>query len=314
MVERIVSSSGGHARFSVASNPEFLREGSAIGDFLHPDRIVIGSEDERAIRVLRQLYAPLGAPILVVDVHTAEMIKYAANAFLATKISFINEIANLCGAVNADIDGVVAGIGADARIGRTYLEPGLGFGGSCLPKDVAALAHVARRRAIEPTMLEATLGVNRRQIGAAMHLIEEAIGDLCDRHVAVAGLAFKGGTDDLRESPALVLVEALLTAGCSVSVHDAHALKGAQAVLRDRVTYCRSVYEACKGASALVIANDNRSYAQLEWVRIARALEGRSVVDLRNRLDPAAVTGAGLHYAGIGRRRTHRVSQKEKTT
>jgi UDPglucose 6-dehydrogenase len=163
-------------------------------------------------------------------------------------------------------------------------------------------------------MLEATLGVNRRQIGAAMRVVEQAVGDLCDRRVAVAGLAFKGGTDDLRESPALVLVEALLTAGCSVSVHDVHALRRAQAVLRDRVTYSRSVYEACSGAQALVIANDDRAYAQLEWVRIARALATPNVVDLRNRLDPAAVTRAGLHYAGIGRRRNHRVSQKEKTT
>jgi UDPglucose 6-dehydrogenase len=312
MVERIVNgNAGANARFSVASNPEFLREGSAIGDFLHPDRVVIGSEDEHAIAVLRELYAPLGAPILVVDVHTAEMIKYAANAFLATKISFINEIANLCGAVQADIDGVVAGIGADARIGRTYLEPGLGFGGSCLPKDVAALAHVARRHAIEPTMLEATLGVNRRQIGAAMQLIEEVAGDVCDRRVAVAGLAFKGGTDDLRESPALVLVEALLTAGCSVAVHDAHALRRAQNVLRERVTYCRSVYDACAGACALVIANDDRAYAKLEWPRIARQLGEPNVVDLRNRLDPAAVRRSGLRYAGIGRR-ARRVSEKEK--
>jgi UDPglucose 6-dehydrogenase len=314
MVERIVNANAASGnRFSVASNPEFLREGSAIGDFLHPDRVVIGAEDEHAVTVLRRLYEPLGAAIIVVDVHTAEMIKYAANAFLAMKISFINEIANLCGAVNADIDGVVAGIGADARIGRTYLEPGLGFGGSCLPKDVAALAHVARRHAIEPTMLEATLGVNRRQIGAAMRLIETAVGDLCERRIVVAGVAFKGGTDDLRESPALVLVEALLTAGCSVAVHDAHALARARSVLRERVAYYASVYEACAGSAALVIANDNRAYARLDWTRISRALAAPNVIDLRNRLDPAVLARAGLQYAGIGRRRTRRVSQKEKT-
>ncbi|HET6896061.1 MAG TPA: UDP-glucose/GDP-mannose dehydrogenase family protein [Candidatus Baltobacteraceae bacterium] len=314
MVERIVNANAASGnRFSVASNPEFLREGSAIGDFLHPDRVVIGAEDEHAVTVLRRLYEPLGAAIIVVDVHTAEMIKYAANAFLAMKISFINEIANLCGAVNADIDGVVAGIGADARIGRTYLEPGLGFGGSCLPKDVSALAHVARRHAIEPTMLEATLGVNRRQIGAAMRLIETALGDLCERRIVVAGVAFKGGTDDLRESPALVLVEALLTAGCSVAVHDAHALARARSVLRERVAYYASVYEACAGSAALVIANDNRAYARLDWTRISRALAAPNVIDLRNRLDPAVLARAGLQYAGVGRRRTRRVSQKEKT-
>lgn len=315
MVERIVNaSSAGDVRFSVASNPEFLREGSAIADFLHPDRIVIGSQDEHAVAVLRRIYAPLGAPVHVVDVHTAEMIKYAANAFLATKISFINEIANLCGAVHADIDGVVAGIGADTRIGRTYLDPGIGFGGSCLPKDVAALAHVARRHAIEPTMLEAALSVNRRQVGAAMQIIEEAVGDVCDRRVAVAGLAFKGGTDDLRESPALVLVEALLTAGCGVAVHDAHAMRRVRGMFRERVTYCSSVYEACAGAAALVIANDERSYARLDWPRIARQLDAPNVIDLRNRLDRATVTRAGLQYCGIGRSRDRRFSEKEKTT
>lgn len=312
LVERIVNASAvTGVRFCVASNPEFLREGTAITDFLHPDRIVIGSDDRRAIEVLRNLYKPLGAPILVVDVHTAEMIKYAANAFLATKISFINEIANLCGAVHADIDGVVAGIGADARIGPTYLEPGLGFGGSCLPKDVAALAHVARRHAIEPTMLEATLGVNRRQITTALHLIEQVVGDLCDAPLALAGLAFKGGTDDIRESPAVVLAEALLTAGCTIAVHDAHALRRVRAVLHQRLRYCASVYDACAGARALIIANDDRSYAKLDWVRIARELDSPHVIDLRNRLDPAAVRDAGLRYTGIGRRRASRIPQKE---
>ena len=302
LVERIVrANSDPSLRISVASNPEFLREGSAVGDFMHPDRVVIGSSDNEAIEILRKVYEPLGAPLHVVDVHTAEMIKYAANAFLATKISFINEIANLCAVVDADIDGVIAGIGADARIGRTYLEPGLGFGGSCLPKDVAALANVARAHAIEPTMLDATLNVNRRQVAAAIRSLEECVGDLCDRTIAVAGLAFKGGTDDIRESPALTLVEALLTRGANVRVHDTHALRPARSRLRDRVTYCEDVYEACTGASVLAIANDERAYAQLKWARIARVLDGNTVMDLRNRVDPAAVRRAGLTYRGIGR-------------
>lgn len=303
-VERIVKT---HAppnrRFSVASNPEFLREGSAIGDFMHPDRIVIGSSDEDAVAVLKEIYAPLGAPMQVVDVHTAEMIKYTANAFLAAKISFINEIANLCSAVDADIDGVVAGIGADARIGRSYLEPGLGFGGSCLPKDVAALAHVARTHAIEPTMLEATLSVNRRQVTQALRIIEEAVGDVCDRQIGVAGLAFKGGTDDIRESPALVLVQALITRGARVAVHDAHAEQRARSFLRERVAYAPSVYEICEGAQALVVANDDRAYGRLDWSRVARSLQGNVVIDLRNRLDRNAVRRAGLTYAGVGRAR-----------
>lgn len=305
LVERIVRANGDPScRFSVASNPEFLREGNAVGDFLHPDRVVVGSSDPEAIAVLQEIYAPLGAPVHVVDVHTAEMIKYAANAFLATKISFINEIANLCAAVDADIDDVVTGIGADARIGRSYLEPGLGFGGSCLPKDVAALATVARQHAIEPTMLEATLNVNRRQVANAIRLIEDAIGDVCDRSIAVAGLAFKGGTDDVRESPALLLVEALLTRGAGVSVHDAFAQRRARARLRERVCYCATPYDACAGADALVVASDDRTYPQLDWERVARALAGRHVIDLRNRLDPKAVRAAGLQYRGVGRTRT----------
>ena len=304
LVERIVKAQAPpQRRFSVASNPEFLREGCAIGDFMHPDRIVIGSSDADAICVLEEIYRPLGAPIHVVDVHTAEMIKYTANAFLATKISFINEIANLCSAVDADIDGVVAGIGSDARIGRSYLEPGLGFGGSCLPKDVAALAHVARAHAIEPTMLEATLNVNRRQVSQAMRLIEESLGDVCDRQIGVAGLAFKGGTDDIRESPALVLVQALLTRGARVAVHDAYAEGRARGILRERVAYAPSVYEICEGAHALVVANDDRAYGQLDWERVARCLHGNAVIDLRNRLDRNAVRRAGLTYAGVGRAR-----------
>jgi len=304
LVERIIKGNGNAADFRVASNPEFLREGSAIGDFMHPDRIVIGASDPHAVAMLRELYAPLGAPVHVVDIHTAEMIKYAANAFLATKISFINEIANLCAAVDADIDGVVAGIGADARIGRTYLEPGLGFGGSCLPKDVAALAMVARAHAIEPTMLEATLSVNRRQVTHAIRLIEDLLGgDVCEKEIAVAGLAFKAGTDDIRESPAMVLVEALITRGASVTAYDPIAQRHARRVLRDRVRFATSVYDACASAHALVIASDDRLFAQLDWPRIARTLAAGNVVDLRNRLDPAVVRQAGLTYAGVGRNR-----------
>lgn len=314
LVERLVNARRTPGtQFSVASNPEFLREGSAVTDFLHPDRVVIGSQDERAIRVLREMYAPLGAPIHVVDVHTAEMIKYAANAFLATKVSFVNEIANVCRAVDADVDGVVEGIGSDARIGRAYLQPGLGFGGSCLPKDVAALAHVARKHAIEPTMLEAALSVNRRQITHAVRLIEASLGDLVDAPVAVAGLAFKGGTDDIRESPAIVLTQALLTAGCSVAVHDAFAIPRVRRMLGDRVRYTSSVYELCSGARALVVANDDRAYTKIDWRRVAQQLKEPHVIDLRNRLNPAAVRRAGLHYSGVGRR-SPRILQEETTS
>ncbi len=304
LVERIIRANANPMyHCAVASNPEFLREGSAIGDFLHPDRVVIGSSDSEAIALLRDIYTPLGAPIHVVDVHTAEMIKYTANAFLATKISFINEIANLCASVNADVDEVIAGIGADARIGRAYLEPGLGFGGSCLPKDVAALAHVARNHAIEPTMLEATLNVNRRQVAEGVRMIEDALGELYDRELGVAGLAFKGGTDDVRESPALLLVEALLTHGAILRVHDPYAMHAAKARLRDRVQYCNSPYELCAGATALIVANDDRLYTQLDWRRVAASLNGKHVIDLRNRLDPEKIQKAGMQYTAFGRTR-----------
>ncbi len=305
LVERILSEHGNPAyRFSVASNPEFLREGSAIADFLHPDRIVIGSANTRAIAVLQEVYAPLGASMHVVDVRTAEMIKYAANTFLATKISFANEIANVCRAVGADVDRVMAGIGADPRIGDQYLEPGLGFGGSCLPKDVAALVSVARHHAIEPTMLEATLAVNRRQIATAVRLIEGMLGDVCDRPLALCGLAFKGGTDDVRDSPAVVLAQAMLTRGAQLAVYDSHALRGAHMLLRERVRYADSVYDACEGAAALIVGNDDPGFEHIDWSRVRTALDGDVTIDLRNRISPSEVRRAGLRYAGLGRARS----------
>lgn len=308
LVERLVNApDSGRRCLAVVSNPEFLREGSAVADFMHPDRIVIGSRDRQAVAVLRKLYEPLGAPILVVDPRTAEMIKYAANAFLATKISFINEIANLCGAVDADVDGVIAGIGADARIGPAYLQPGLGFGGSCLPKDVAALAEVARAHDIEPTILDATMSVNRRQILRAVRFIEDRLGDLCGRPLAVAGAAFKGGTDDLRASPALVLIDALLARGAVITLHDSYAGMRARRELRERVKCAATPYEACTGASALIVANDDRAYAKLDWRRVAQELAGQDVVDLRNRVDRRAVRRAGLRYGAIGRPEQTRV-------
>jgi UDPglucose 6-dehydrogenase len=300
MVERTIRAVTHNTRFCVASNPEFLREGSAIGDFLHPDRVVIGASDEQAITTLQHLYEPLGAPVLVVDVRTAEMIKYTANAFLAMKISFINEIANLCGAVEANIDEVIAGIGADARIGRAYLQPGLGFGGSCLPKDVAALASVARAHAIEPTMLEATLSVNRRQVAAALAMVEDALGDLCEQPIALAGLSYKGGTDDVRESPGIVLAQALVTRGARVLVFDPVAEQRARPLLRDKVEFYTDLYEMCSQARALVVANDDRRFTNLDWPALA-STGCRHVFDFRNRLDPAQVTAAGLLYSGIGR-------------
>jgi UDPglucose 6-dehydrogenase len=301
LVERVIHDRNPSLRFRIASNPEFLREGSAIGDFLHPDRIVIGVKDEAAERLLRSIYEPLGAPIVVVDLHTAEMIKYAANAFLATKVSFINEIANLCAVVGADIDGVVTGMGYDARIGASYLRPGLGFGGSCLPKDVNALMHVARTHSMEPTLLEAVLNVNRRQIVVALQMIERLTGDLDQRSVAVLGVAFKAGTDDIRDSPSLTLIEALLTRGAQVRLYDAHAGRKARARFDGRVEVVDTPYDAARGAAALVIANDEPLHGRLDWKRIGGCLAAPNVVDLRNRAARRDVEAAGLRYTGVGR-------------
>ncbi|MBV9271199.1 MAG: UDP-glucose/GDP-mannose dehydrogenase family protein, partial [Candidatus Eremiobacteraeota bacterium] len=272
LVERVVRERNPELHFSIASNPEFLREGRAVADFLHPDRVVLGVRDAQTQETLRALYEPLGAPVVVVDLRTAEMIKYAANAFLATKISFINEIANLCAAVDAAVDGVIEGIGYDARIGPSYLQPGLGFGGSCLPKDVTALIHVGRTHGMEPTLLDAVMNVNKRQIVVALQLVERLTGELYGKTIGVFGVAFKGGTDDLRDSPSITLVEALVTRGATVRIFDAHANAQAERRFENGTVFCTSPYEAAAGCDGVVVANDDAYYAQLDWRRIGTSL------------------------------------------
>jgi UDPglucose 6-dehydrogenase len=299
LVARLFSKLG-RTGFSVASNPEFLREGSAVDDFMHPDRIVIGTSDERARRELQALYALLDAPVFCVDVRTAEMIKYAANSFLATKISFVNELANLCDAVGADIDDVVRGIAADPRIGAAFLTPGLGFGGSCLPKDVSALSYVARAHGIEALLLDAVLSVNRRQVCRAVFTLEAELGDLDGRSVALLGAAFKGGTDDVRESPAVSLAKLLAGKGARVTVSDPAALENASREL-PAVARNASPVAACEGADAVVVATDWPAFRTLEWSAVAARMRGTFVLDCRNALDPQSVRAAGLDYRGLGR-------------
>jgi UDPglucose 6-dehydrogenase len=290
-------------RAVVASNPEFLREGSAVDDFFHPDRIVIGCDDEEAEAFLRDLYAPLGAPFIVTDMRTAEMIKYAANAFLAMKVSFANEIAAICSGIGADVRGVLAGAGADARIGTAHFGAGLGFGGSCLPKDLRALAQMAAAAGIEPALLAATLAVNHRQIARISARIGELTGGLAGRRIGVLGLAFKAGTDDVRESPAIALVEALLAAGAEVRVHDPAAMDNARAVLRSRVAYAAEddVFGVAGDADALVLATDWRDYADPDLAQLRAAMRYPLVVDARNFYEPARIARAGIRYEGIGR-------------
>jgi UDPglucose 6-dehydrogenase len=287
----------------VTSNPEFLREGSAVADFFHPDRIVIGCDDPQAEALLRELYAPLDAPVLVTDLHTAEMIKYTANAFLATKISFANEIAAICERVGADVKAVVAGAGADKRIGSAFLGPGLGFGGSCLPKDVNALRRIAEDAAVEPLLLDAVLGVNARQIERLTARAAYLLGGLARKRIGMLGLAFKPQTDDVRESPAIALVEALLAAGAAVRVHDPAAAENARARLGERVEYAPpgDHHAVADGADALVLATEWNEYRELDLARLRATMRRRIVLDARNLYDPAAFARAGFHYAGVGR-------------
>jgi UDPglucose 6-dehydrogenase len=290
-------------RAVVVSNPEFLREGSAVNDFFHPDRIVIGCDDGDAEAFLRELYAPLAAPVIVTDMRTAEMIKYAANAFLATKISFANEMAAICAGVGADVTAVLAGAGADARIGTAYFGAGLGFGGSCLPKDVRALRQIAAAAAVEPALLDATLDVNRRQVERVCARIGALLDGLPGRRVGVLGLAFKAGTDDVRDSPAIALVEALLAAGAEVAVHDPVAMEHARTVLGSRVAYAPpgDGFSVATGADALVLATDWEGYRDPDLAALRALMRAPLLVDARNFYDPQRIARAGFRYEGIGR-------------
>jgi UDPglucose 6-dehydrogenase len=287
----------------IVSNPEFLREGTAVFDFFQPDRIVLGCNDRHAEALLRDLYAPLDAPIMVTDIHTAEMIKYTANAFLAMKVSFANELAAICERVGADVKTVLAGAGADKRIGTSYFAAGLGFGGSCLPKDVRALKHIAEESAVEPALLDAVLDVNSRQIDRICARIAYVLGGLAGRRIGILGLAFKANTDDVRESPAIALVERLLAAGASICVHDPVAMTNARARLCDRVAYAavETWHDVAAGADALVLATDWNAYRDLDLARLRTAMRRRVLVDARNFYEPQRIASAGFHYDGVGR-------------
>jgi UDPglucose 6-dehydrogenase len=286
---------------TVVSNPEFLREGSAVADFMHPDRIVIGVDHPGAEELLRDLYAPFGAPIIVTDPRTAEMIKLTSNAFLAAKISFINEIARICDAVGADVRDVVAGAGADKRIGASCMQPGLGFGGSCLPKDLLALQKIAAKTGVGAHLLDAVMEVNTAQVALVTTRLKKLIGDLPGRIIGVLGLAFKAGTDDVRESPALVLVRALVQDGAKVQAHDPAAARNAAHALPSGVRFVDAPYDVAEGADALVIATAWSEYTELDLSRLRRRMRGDVLFDTRDLYDPRKACEAGFTYAGIGR-------------
>jgi UDPglucose 6-dehydrogenase len=291
--------------FAVASNPEFLKEGAAIDDFMKPDRVVLGADDPRAEELLRELYSPYvrsGSPILFMDIPSAEVTKYAANAMLATRISFMNQIAELCELVGADVFAVRKGIGSDSRIGNAFLFPGPGYGGSCFPKDVKALVHTARSVGMSPALFDAVEAVNVRQKQVMFEKLCRLLGEVRGRTIAVWGLAFKAGTDDMRESPAVALIDALLAAGAAVRAHDPEAMDVARGIWGERVTFADDPYDALAGADALAVVTEWLLYRNPDFERIKTTLRSPVVVDGRNLYEPARMARLGFRYAGIGRK------------
>ena len=292
--------------YDVVSNPEFLREGVAVEDFMKPDRVVIGTHSERAKKLMNELYAPFvrsGNPLIFMDIRSAELTKYAANSFLATKITFMNEIAQLCERLGADVDMVRLGIGSDARIGKRFLFPGIGYGGSCFPKDVQALVKGAHEVDYEFKILKAVMEVNERQ---KLHLLAKIKqyfhGDLKRKHFALWGLAFKPNTDDIREAPALYMINALLAEGATVTAYDPEAMKNVKELLGDSIHFAGNQYDALKEADALLIATEWNEFRTPDFQKIIKHLKNKVIFDGRNLFDLEAIREFGFHYESVGRR------------
>jgi UDPglucose 6-dehydrogenase len=291
--------------YDVVSNPEFLREGVAVDDFMKPDRIVIGTQSERAKKLLEQLYGPYvrqGNPIIFMDERSSELTKYAANSFLATKISFMNEVAQLCERLGADVDMVRRGIGSDERIGRRFLFPGIGYGGSCFPKDVQALVHSSWEVGYDFRILDAVMDVNERQ---KVHLVSKIKNyfdnDLQGKRFALWGLAFKPNTDDIREAPALYIIDELVKAGASVTAYDPEAMKNVKAVIGEKISYSENQYDALKGADALIIATEWNEFRTPDFLKIVSNMKRKVIFDGRNLFDIVAIKELGFYYESIGR-------------
>ena len=304
-IEEIMRRARPDGAFDVASNPEFLREGSAIGDFMRPDRVVIGTDSERAREVMKRLYRPLyliEAPILFTSLETAELTKYAANSFLAMKVTFINEMADLCEKVGADVHDVARGIGLDGRIGRKFLHAGPGFGGSCFPKDTLALMRIAQDWGAPSRLVEATVAVNdARKSSMAARVIHAAGGSVHGKTIAVLGLTFKPETDDMRDAPSLPIVSRLAEEGATIRAYDPVGNDLARPLLPAGITFCADAYEAVNGADILVLITEWNEFRALAPARLAELMRGRLMMDLRNVFDPAAMQAAGFDYRGIGR-------------
>jgi UDPglucose 6-dehydrogenase len=304
-VARVVGKSNPDADFDIASNPEFLREGSAIGDFMRPDRVVLGVESERAEALLRELYRPLNlieAPIFVTDLESAELIKYAANAFLATKISFINEMSQLCEKTGADVNAVAKGMGMDKRIGNKFLHAGPGYGGSCFPKDTLALTRMAQEHGVSSRIVEAVVEVNASQKARMVSKIREALGGSeADKEIAILGLTFKPETDDMRDAPALAILPALADRGAIIRAHDPEGMKEARDLLPDSIQYMDSIEDAVANADAVVLMTEWNQYRGLDLKALRAAMRGDVFVDLRNVYERPLMERAGLRYTSVGR-------------
>jgi UDPglucose 6-dehydrogenase len=292
-------------RVAVVSNPEFLKEGTAVEDFLKPDRVVIGTDDPEVEAVMRRLYQPFvltGKPIIVMDPASAELTKYAANAMLASRISFMNEIANYCDRVGADARSVRLGIGSDSRLGASFLFPGVGYGGSCFPKDVKALIRMGQAAGVPMSVIEAVDRTNEEQKSILVPRVAAYLGGLEGKVVAVWGLAFKPRTDDMREAPAIAIIEGLLAGGAAVRAYDPKAEEGASRVFGDRVTLCRRAHEAAQGADALVVVTEWNEFREPDFRRLKARMRHPAIFDGRNIYNPQTVREMGFHYEGIGRR------------
>ena len=293
--------------FDVVSNPEFLREGVAVEDFMKPDRVVIGTESEKAIKILKDLYNPFvrqGNPLIFMDEYSAELTKYAANAFLAVKITFMNEIAQMCERLGADVDMVRKGIGSDERIGRRFLFPGIGYGGSCFPKDVQALAKTADDINYNFQILDAVMDVNNKQKLHLIPKIKTLLGDdLSGKHFAIWGLAFKPNTDDIREAPAFYMIDELLLSGATISVFDPEGMTNTKAIYGEKILFAESQYEALKNADALIIATEWNEFRTPDFDVVSKMLSSKIIFDGRNLFEPQQMKDLGYHYESVGRKR-----------
>ncbi|MEK7774079.1 MAG: UDP-glucose/GDP-mannose dehydrogenase family protein, partial [Deltaproteobacteria bacterium] len=305
LIEGIISKEqGADHKFDVVSNPEFLREGSAVEDFMRPNRVVMGARSEQAVAIMKDLYSPLyivETPFVITDIETAEIIKYASNAFLATKISFINEIANLCEKVGADVHMVAKGMGLDQRIGSKFLHPGPGYGGSCFPKDTMAITNIAKNHGYTFKIVDAVIEVNRAQREIMIDKVKALVGELSGKHIGVLGLTFKPNTDDIRESPAIDIVKRLINEGAVIKAYDPAGMENARRAMPYDVTYCNDAYEAAQGCEAVLILTEWNQFRKLDLARIKGLLKKPRIIDMRNIYDPDGMGKMGFEYVCVGR-------------